>query len=143
MKRLIEIENPFTSLEGYNCIGCSPNHQHGLRLKFFYDKEDDAVLSFLDGINDDFSGFPGIVHGGIQGLLLDEIMFWIIYQKYKIVTVTASINIKFKKTVKTNEKLTIKAKLKEEIRGKIFKTEGFILKGDEILVYSEGVYIKA
>ena len=70
-------------------------------------------------------------------------MFWIIYQKYKIVTVTASINIKFKKTVKTNEKLTIKAKLKEEIRGKIFKTEGFILKGDEILVYSEGVYIKA
>ncbi|HOJ50535.1 MAG TPA: PaaI family thioesterase [Spirochaetota bacterium] len=143
MQNLIKIENPFTKLEGYNCFGCSPTHEHGLKLNFFYNPDEDCVISFLEnGINNEMSGFPNIVHGGIQSLILDEIMFWIIYHKYKTIAVTATMNIKFKKPLRTNEKIIAKGILKEVLRDKIFKTEGYLLKDNEVLCIAEATYIK-
>ena len=35
-----KIINPWTGMEGYNCIGCAPNNPFGVHLCFYEDGED-------------------------------------------------------------------------------------------------------
>ena len=72
---IIELENTFARLEGYNCFACGPDHPFGLKLKFFYDDHRHEVFTHFHS-NTLFAGFPGILHGGIQATILDEIAFW-------------------------------------------------------------------
>jgi acyl-coenzyme A thioesterase PaaI-like protein len=136
-----KIDNIFTDFPGYNCFGCSPFHDHGLNLEFYYDPEEVAVVSPISYIKEEFAGFPGILHGGFQGLMLDEIMFWAVYRIYNKLTVTASMNIRFKKPVSTLEPMLLKAKVRESRKNKIFKVEGWLEKGTEILSSGQGVFV--
>lgn len=37
MKKII---NPWKGLEGYNCFGCAPNNEVGVRMEFYEDSEE-------------------------------------------------------------------------------------------------------
>ncbi len=37
MKKII---NPWKGLEGYNCFGCAPNNEAGVRMEFYEDSEE-------------------------------------------------------------------------------------------------------
>ncbi|MFC1962064.1 PaaI family thioesterase, partial [Chloroflexota bacterium] len=53
------------------CFGCGQNNPIGLKLKF--KKDGDGVRTeFTPG--ESYQGWPGMVHGGIIGCLLDEAM---------------------------------------------------------------------
>ena len=93
---ITKIENIFDKIEGYNCFACGPHHPFGLHLEFFYDSEKDEVFSPLH-LDTFFAGFPGIVHGGIQTTILDELAFWGIWVKWGKTGFTYDLNVKFKK----------------------------------------------
>ena len=42
MKKII---NPWKGLEGYNCFGCAPNNEAGIKMEFYEDG--DEVVSIL------------------------------------------------------------------------------------------------
>ena len=44
MKKII---NPWKGLEGYNCFGCAPNNEAGIKMEFYEDG--DEVVSIRDG----------------------------------------------------------------------------------------------
>jgi uncharacterized protein (TIGR00369 family) len=54
-----------------NCFGCGQANASGLRLKFRR-VEGGVEAEYI--VPDAYNGAPGIVHGGIQATLLDEIM---------------------------------------------------------------------
>ena len=66
-----KITNPWTGLKGYNCIGCAPDNPFGLHL-CFYEDGDDIVSKWHPSAN--YQGWLNTLHGGIQALLLDEVM---------------------------------------------------------------------
>ena len=111
MKRII---NPFADQGkqgGYNCFGCSPYNDVGLKLQFFDDGEGLTAnwqpKRFLEG-------YPHVVHGGIQSTLLDEIGEWVIYVKCETAGVTANLNIDFKHPLRiTDQEVTLKGQLLE------------------------------
>ena len=37
MKKII---NPWKGMEGYNCFGCAPNNEAGVRMEFYEDGEE-------------------------------------------------------------------------------------------------------
>ena len=37
MKKII---NPWKDLEGYNCFGCAPNNEAGVRMEFYEDGDE-------------------------------------------------------------------------------------------------------
>lgn len=94
------ILNPYQELEGYNCFGCSPNNDQGLRMEFF--EEGDAVTSQWDP-EPQFAGYKNVLHGGIQATLLDEIASWCVQIKLKTGGVTANLDLRYKKPVLVNE----------------------------------------
>ena len=70
MKKII---NPWKGMEGYNCFGCAPNNEAGVKMEFYEDG--DEVISIWKP-QPQFQGWIDTLHGGIQAVLLDEICAW-------------------------------------------------------------------
>ena len=108
MKKIL---NPYTNIEGYNCFGCSPDNEHGLRMNFV---EDGDCLTCDWEPRGYLAGYNNVLHGGIQVTLMDEIASWFIQIKLKTAGVTSNMNIRLKRSVPVKEgNLKLKAWLKE------------------------------
>lgn len=102
----------------YNCFACSPHNHAGLQLEFWEDG-DEIVTRWKP--TRDYEGWIGVLHGGIQATLLDEIGGWVVMLKLKTTGVTSEMNVQYLKPVKVrNGELSIRGKL-VEVEGKIAK----------------------
>lgn len=70
------IPNPYDGHDEYHCFGCDPHSPVGLRLTFFRDGD---VLRSRWTPRAELEGYPGVIHGGIQATLADEIGGWYIH----------------------------------------------------------------
>lgn len=96
MEESQKLSNPFIQLEGYNCFGCCPNNEHGLKLSFT-DKGDHIEAHWMPDVR--YQGYKNVLHGGIQTTLLDEIASWTVYTKVGTAGVTSKLEIKFLRPV--------------------------------------------
>ncbi|SUZ64138.1 uncharacterized protein METZ01_LOCUS16992 [marine metagenome] len=55
-----------------HCFGCSPSNDKGLRLEFF--RHDDGTIETRHQTAGHHCGFDNVIHGGIQAVILDEVM---------------------------------------------------------------------
>ncbi len=84
-----------TDLDEGFCFGCGCNNPIGLKLKFVPDG---------DGIRTEFTpdklyqGWPGLLHGGILGTVIDEAMSNVAYATGNT-CMTASINFRIKQPI--------------------------------------------
>jgi len=107
-----EIENVFTEFPDYGCFACDPRNKLGLQMKFFVDDSSDEVFTKIN-LAKHFSGFPGIMHGGIQCALIDEVAFWALFDKFKKIGLTARIEINYQKKVETLKDIEVRGKIRE------------------------------
>jgi len=123
-----KIINPYAKIEGYNCFGCSPDNENGLQMQFVEDGDflicDWEPRGFLQG-------YHNVLHGGIQATLMDEIASWFVQIKLKTAGVTSTMNIRYRKTVPSNQgKIHLRAKLKAtrrnlvDVEVELFNTNG-------------------
>jgi len=75
-----------------NCFGCGPHNEHGMRLQFFV--EGDEVVTELQP-RDGWEGPPGIVHGGLQATLADEVAAWTILGLRRQFGFTTQLNVRY------------------------------------------------
>ena len=107
-----EIENIFLDFPDYGCFACDPRNRRGLRLKFFADGESgDVFTKYTPQVHQE--GFPGIVHGGIQCALIDEVAFWTMFDKYQKIALTSKLDMEFLRPVDGGSELTIRGKVVE------------------------------
>ena len=86
MKKII---NPWKGMEGYNCFGCAPNNEAGVKMEFYEDN--DEVISIWRP-RPEYQGWIDTLHGGIQAVLLDEICAWVILRKLQTTGVTSKMD---------------------------------------------------
>ncbi|MCK5075741.1 MAG: PaaI family thioesterase [Calditrichia bacterium] len=108
-----KIKNIFLELPGYNCFGCGPANNHGLKLEFFLDEEKNEAVSYYQP-EEHLVGFPGILHGGIQATLMDEIAFWVMFGLYKKMGFTTKMEIQFKRALNMANKVELRGKIVEK-----------------------------
>ena len=109
-----KLYNPYRKLEGYNCFGCSPHNPIGLKMDF-YEQGDEVICCWKP--TKDYQGYKGVLHGGIQATLMDEIASWLVQIKFKTAGVTSKLETKYKKPVIINKgDILLKAILKETKR---------------------------
>ena len=97
-----------------NCFACGVENKHGLGLKFAMDEANIMHTEFLPRKH--HQGFKDIVHGGLIGLILDEIMVNLLWRLGKN-AVSAEFNVRLKEMTKVDEKLLFKGWIdKEESR---------------------------
>ena len=128
MKKIINVHRN-DDPEKYRCIGCSPHNPIGIKLEFWDDGE--CIISKWQP-RPEFMGWVNVLHGGIQATLMDEIAAWVVYTKCATAGVTAELNVKYRKTVYTDQgEITIKGQLKEQNRRlAIIHTEIFNIKNE-------------
>lgn len=104
-----KIHNAYADIGKYNCFGCSPYNDKGLHMQFKLDGEE--VISIWEP-QSWFDGWEGIIHGGIQATLLDEIGGWFVVSVLGLSGVTTKLNVKYLKPLESNKgNITIRAKL--------------------------------
>lgn len=123
-----KIKNPWLHKEGYNCVGCCPTNETGLKLEF-YEDGDDIVTFWKPEAR--FQGWINTLHGGVQALLLDEICGWVVTRKLQTTGVTSKMETQYMKPVYTTDsQLTLRARLTRQMRNiafieaELFNSEG-------------------
>lgn len=73
------------------CFGCGKDNPIGLHLEVTY-IDNKAHIEFE--VKPDYCGYPGLLHGGLTALLIDEVTYYAI-KKLDIVAVTTSLTIDY------------------------------------------------
>ena len=104
-----KIVNPYIGTEGYNCFGCSPGNSMGLAMEFFRDGEEIVSEWKPKPL---YAGFKGVLHGGIQATLHDEIASWVVFVILKTAGYTTDLQVKYLNPVYLGKgNLTLKSRL--------------------------------
>ena len=124
-----KILNPYptSGRREYNCFGCSPNNDKGLKLKFELDGDDVTAQWNPQRWAE---GFRNILHGGIQAALMDELCSWVVLTICKTTGVTTSMEINYRTAVFVSDgEITLRAKLVEQ-SSRMAIVEGKLLSGN-------------
>ena len=117
MRRPLVWEDP-----NNHCYGCSPTNAQGLRMQFF---ETAAGVEADYTAPDHVEGAPGVIHGGIQATLLDEVFCMAVHAKHGGRIVTGELTIRYRRAAPTNTALVVRGHVVEE-RTRSFLVEGGI-----------------
>ncbi len=97
---MLKISNPFQTNREYYCFACSPHNPIGLKMSFY---ETETELCSFWQPQDVYEGYTNVLHGGIQGTLMDELAAWTVYIKGKTAGVTQTMQVEYKKPVFINQ----------------------------------------
>jgi len=95
------------------CFACGPRNDCGLRLQFV--REGDTVKTTYSP-TEHLQGFPGYAHGGVIGTLLDEVMSRVSVLENRW-TMTARMDVRFRRPVLTGQTVTAVGEKVRERRG--------------------------
>ena len=125
---MLKIIHPLYGLEGYNCFGCAPNNEAGIKMEFYEDG--DEVVSIWKP-RPEYQGWINTLHGGIQAVLMDEICAWVILRKLQTTGVTSKMETRYRKPVSTTDShIVLRASIKEVkrniviIEAKLYNKDG-------------------
>ncbi len=127
MKKII---NPWVGLEGYNCFGCAPSNESGVKMEFY---EDGNEIVSIWKPESRFQGWLNTLHGGIQAVLLDEICAWVIARKMQTSGVTSKMETRYMKSVSTEDShITLRATVQEVKRNIVIVEARLYNSADEL-----------
>lgn len=109
------------------CFGCSPHNERGMQMRFRI--VGPGVVESHHTVDEHLAGAPGVVHGGIQAVLLDEAMGVAIHRgggNDEIDVVTAEFKLRYRRPVTTGTPLIVRGTLQRS-EGCDFWLEGAIL----------------
>ena len=118
-----------TDLHKNLCFGCGQNNPIGLKLTFT--RDGDTLRSEItpDSV---YQGWPGLVHGGILTLMLDEAMNNAAYST-GVPCVTASMEARLKQPVEVEVPLVITASVTRNSR-KLIETKAKVCLQDGTVI---------
>ena len=109
------------------CFGCSPHNERGMCMRFR--KVGPGVVESHHTVAEHLGGAPGVVHGGIQAVLLDEAMGVAIHQSEgnaDVDVVTAEFKLRYRRPVATGVPLVVRGTLQRS-DGRDYWMEGAIV----------------
>ena len=94
------------SFRSFNCFGCAPGNDKGLRLEF---TERGEGVSAPVRLGPDYESFPTTIHGGIVAAVLDEGMGRAVYRRTGEPGVTVGMRVRFVAPLRTDAAYTVHA----------------------------------
>jgi uncharacterized protein (TIGR00369 family) len=123
------------------CLVCGLKNDLGLKASLFELDNDELVAVFTP--LEEHQSYPGRLHGGIAGAILDETIGRAILIKDKNAWgVTVELNLKYKKPVPLNEELRVVGRITRDSKRLFEGTGEILLANGDIAVTAYGKYIK-
>lgn len=121
------------------CFVCGMSNIGGLQVRFFRQGNSGATAECKP--DKAFTGYDGLLHGGVASSLLDEIMIKAVLAHGKLV-VTAKMTVRYHRPVLMGKKLILRGKIVGE-KGRIFDTEGVLIDSSGLVLTSAtGRYVE-
>jgi len=123
------------------CLVCGLKNKFGLKASF-YELENNEVVAIFKPL-EEHQSYPGQLHGGIAGAILDEtIGRAIMIIDENLLGVTLELNLKYKKPIPLDEELTVIGRITKN-SGRIFEGSGeILLQNGDVAVTGHGKYMK-
>ena len=93
------------------CFGCGPTNPVGMKLHFHRDGED-AVVTTLHP-RPGWEGAPGVLHGGLQATLIDELGAWTVVAVTGNFGFTTSMQVRYLRPVRADQPVDGRGELVE------------------------------
>ncbi|MEW5722173.1 MAG: PaaI family thioesterase [Thermodesulfobacteriota bacterium] len=117
---------------GRKCYLCGPENPEGLKLKFY--RQDENTVTAEVYPPQFWCGWDGLMHGGLQCALLDEVTAWALTglrdRRYFL---TTSLAVKYRRPVRLDQKLRLvgcivqESERGSEVLGQIQNEAGLVL----------------
>ncbi len=121
-----------------SCFVCGENNPHGLHRRSRL--QDGRVILEHQAREADL-GYRNLVHGGIAGTLLDEVMTWAAIVALRRPCVAAELSFRLKQPIVVGTRMRVEAWIAEN-RRRLLLTAGWIRDDDDrILVTATGKYV--
>lgn len=120
------------------CFACGRENPIGLHLDDF-SLVDGEVGARFDP-RPDYRGAGRSLHGGIAATALDEILVWAGILTERVMSVTGTIEIRYRRPVDVSEALAVRARM-DERRGRRLRVSGELLVEDEVRIEASGLYL--
>lgn len=111
---------------GNRCFGCSPHNPRGLGLRFT--RTGERSVESRTRVAPDLCGYGGVVHGGVQAALLDEVMGVAAHTAFdpeEVDLVTVEMELRYRRPVPAGRPLVVRAAWTER-DGRDVRLEGAI-----------------
>jgi len=93
------------------CFGCGPHNAAGMQLKFERDGEE-IVTHFR--ARDGWEGPPGVLHGGLQATLADEVGAWALIGLRGRFGFTTTMNLRYYRPARIDDPIEGRARITDE-----------------------------
>jgi acyl-coenzyme A thioesterase PaaI-like protein len=117
------------------CFACGQRNPYGIQMVFRL--EDNTIVSDFSP-REEHQGFPGMIHGGIVAVVLDEVLNRTsLLAEYPAWTMTGRLDIRYRRYVPYGPLLRARAMLGIQ-RGRMVQASGKLtLAADESVVFAE------
>lgn len=120
------------------CFACGRDNPIGLHMDDFELQGDDVIARFKP--RDHYRGSSGVLHGGVAATAIDEILVWAGILTERVMTVTGTMELRYRKPVPMDEELVVSARV-DDRSGRRLKVSGEMTAGDDRLVTGGGLYV--
>jgi acyl-coenzyme A thioesterase PaaI-like protein len=93
-----------------NCFVCEASNPAGLRIPFFCDRAQAAVVADFT-LSTDFSGAPRYAHGGVLAAVVDEAMAWAAIALAERFALTRQLRVDYQRPVRIGLPYRVAARL--------------------------------
>jgi len=108
--------DPHTFGTDQPCFGCSPTNPHGMQLRFV--REGDEVVTTFRA-REGWEGAPGIVHGGLQATLADEIGAWTLIGLKGRFGFTSSMQLRYLRPARADQPIEARGRITDDLGSRV------------------------
>ena len=116
-----------TFLDNDYCFACGSKNPLGLQLSFY--REGDFLCTRVRPFAH-WQGFAGVVHGGLQATILDDLMSNYLRTVHGLWGTTAELSLRFRQPVPLDQELVFKATLQDR-QSKVWTIRAFCQLADD------------
>lgn len=120
------------------CFACGRENPIGLHLDDFGLVDGVVSARFDPRLN--YRGAGTMLHGGIAATALDEILVWAGILIERVMSVTGTFDLRFRKEVHVTESVEVRARV-DERRGRRLLLSGDLAVDDQVRVQASGIYL--
>ena len=120
------------------CFACGSRNPSGLGIDdFSFDGGLTTATFRPDPLH---RGLASTLHGGLTATALDEIMVWAGILGEGVLSVTGTMDLKYRRPAPLGSELALRGEVLER-RGRRLRLAGSMLAGDDVLAESTGLYL--
>lgn len=123
---------------GDTCFACGRDNTQGLHLEDWDWSDGKATAVFRP--RPEHAGAADTLHGGLAATVLDEAMVWAGILEEHVLSVTATLDLRFRKPLTVSDTITATGWV-EERRGRRLRLSGSLDAGDGPAAEATGLYI--